>query len=380
MASLAPLWASGVAVDWDGLPPHRAAPAGQPADLSLRAAAATGSARPTSPRAATHEPRDTADVVLPVGVAGRAAAGRRRKRPERLAGRRILVFDERAVSAPPSSDGCSSPGARPIVVRQRRARSSSIGDDEYVLDPARRRQLRAAGRRCVQRRQPRSPASSIAGAPSRRRRTDLDAAARSSLLAPDAARPTPSAPSPRCGRCPMLLVARGTDARPRRRSARPAAGARRRRGARCCRRSIPGLRVAHVDVDGDARVADQLVAELAAGAPEPAVALRDGQRFVESYEPVVIDSIGAAARSAGAPGVLVTGGLGHIGLNLAEAMFDRLGARLVLLGRSPLPEPRPVGGEGRGSGRLPPTARALLQRLAGLRSRARRRARARRRT
>src|SRR5262249_5776282 len=35
-----------------------------------------------------------------------------------------------------------------------------------------------------------------------------------------------------------------------------------------------------------------------------------------------------------------TGGLGHIGFALAEAMFDRVGARLALISRSPVGEPR----------------------------------------
>ena len=45
-----------------------------------------------------------------------------------------------------------------------------------------------------------------------------------------------------------------------------------------------------------------LVAELAAGAPEPDVALRGGSRFVETYDPLLIDDVGSPARSARAAG------------------------------------------------------------------------------
>ena len=40
------------------------------------------------------------------------------------------------------------------------------------------------------------------------------------------------------------------------------------------------------------------------------------------------------------PVVLVTGGLGYMGLLISEAAFQALGAKLVLLGRSDLPPPR----------------------------------------
>ena len=98
------------------------------------------------------------------------------------------------------------------------------------------------------------------------------------------------------------------------------------------------------DGRGTAAAAAQILAEMARTAVEPWVAFRRGQRFVRVFEPLPL-----AGREAGAPsrlrprGVcLITGGLGGIGLELAEHLARRGGARegvrLVLVGRSPLPE------------------------------------------
>ncbi|GAA3446651.1 SDR family NAD(P)-dependent oxidoreductase [Planomonospora venezuelensis] len=79
----------------------------------------------------------------------------------------------------------------------------------------------------------------------------------------------------------------------------------------------------------------------AEGTPPSPVVLRSGRRWVRGYEPV---PVAAPAGREGAPeglrdgGVyLVTGGLGGIGLTLAEDLARRVRARLVLLGRSGLP-------------------------------------------
>jgi acyl transferase domain-containing protein/SAM-dependent methyltransferase len=101
----------------------------------------------------------------------------------------------------------------------------------------------------------------------------------------------------------------------------------------------PGLRLAHLDVDADDAVGAQVVAELGAGAPEPAVALRGGRRFVETYEQAPIAEAGRPSALPERPVVLITGGLGHIGFNLAEVLFDHADARLALVSRSPLGHP-----------------------------------------
>ncbi|HEX2383865.1 MAG TPA: SDR family oxidoreductase [Acidimicrobiales bacterium] len=101
----------------------------------------------------------------------------------------------------------------------------------------------------------------------------------------------------------------------------------------------PGNRFTHVDVDDHPALADLLIAELTTSSPEPQVALRDGERYVRDYRKAAIADNGASADLPDRPVVFVTGGLGHMGMALSEAVFDAFDARLVLLGRSPLPDP-----------------------------------------
>ncbi|WP_230884497.1 type I polyketide synthase [Planomonospora sp. ID82291] len=86
------------------------------------------------------------------------------------------------------------------------------------------------------------------------------------------------------------------------------------------------------------------------GTPPSPVALRGGRRWVRGYEPL---DVAAAPGEAGLRrgGVyVITGGLGGIGVTLAEDLAVRLRARLVLLGRSGLPpreewDARAAGGD-----------------------------------
>ena len=57
-----------------------------------------------------------------------------------------------------------------------------------------------------------------------------------------------------------------------------------------------------------------------------------------------------------------------MGITLAEAAVRRLGARLVLVGRSALPDRRRSGPSASADPALDPTRRALLRRLAVLRA------------
>nr|ASV46953.1 hypothetical protein [uncultured bacterium] len=102
-----------------------------------------------------------------------------------------------------------------------------------------------------------------------------------------------------------------------------------------------------VDVAGDellgggealGALAARLAAEFEAAPPSGVVAYRGGERYVESWAPIPAD----ATPGAGAPirerGVyLVTGGLGGIGLALAEHLARTARARLVLTARTALP-------------------------------------------
>ena len=112
---------------------------------------------------------------------------------------------------------------------------------------------------------------------------------------------------------------------------------------------LPWLNVRHIDLDpsadwpaGSNRTIAELLAELAA-APEPAgaVALRTGRRWIRDYEqltlPADLDGLadGPGLRSQGV--YLITGGLGGIGITLAEDLATRVHARLILLSRTGLP-------------------------------------------
>ena len=102
---------------------------------------------------------------------------------------------------------------------------------------------------------------------------------------------------------------------------------------------LPGLTVRLIDADTTPRAVAALVAELRApvDAAHPEVALRRDRRWVTDYEQVTVDAEGepGALREAGR--YLVTGGLGGIGITLAEDFARRARARLVLLARSGLP-------------------------------------------
>lgn len=89
-------------------------------------------------------------------------------------------------------------------------------------------------------------------------------------------------------------------------------------------------------------LAGQLLAELAAATEETLVAYRGQRRWIQDYDPVRLQGGGEDAPAAGSllkeGGVyLITGGMGGIGLTLAEHLARTARARLVLTGRSPLP-------------------------------------------
>ncbi|MFN8500619.1 MAG: SDR family NAD(P)-dependent oxidoreductase [Kouleothrix sp.] len=132
------------------------------------------------------------------------------------------------------------------------------------------------------------------------------------------------------------LHAVGADERPRAEQA-PLLGA-----LKVIPQEYPHLRCRNVDVlppNSPARLADQLLAELAAGAAEPVVAYRGAHRWAQRFEPIRIDDDAEGRPLLRERGVyLITGGLGGLGLALAEELARAVRARLVLLGRTGLPE------------------------------------------
>ncbi len=86
---------------------------------------------------------------------------------------------------------------------------------------------------------------------------------------------------------------------------------------------------------------DQLIAELTARTTDRVVAYRGRQRWVPAYEPARPDESRREQPRLRAGGVyLITGGLGTIGLALAEELARNARARLALLGRSTFPAPQ----------------------------------------
>ena len=109
--------------------------------------------------------------------------------------------------------------------------------------------------------------------------------------------------------------------------------------ARVAAREVAGLRVRGVEVAADATGwIDRLLAEALIDADEPQVAYRGRQRFVREVQAVQLESPTTPPRGIVDGGCyVITGGLGGIGLAIAEALAARHRAKLVLVGRSALP-------------------------------------------
>jgi acyl transferase domain-containing protein len=82
----------------------------------------------------------------------------------------------------------------------------------------------------------------------------------------------------------------------------------------------------------------QIMEELASEPRDVIVALRNGQRWAQIFEPVALRSEGRHTPRLREGGVyLITGGLGGIGLAMAQYLARSVQARLVLISRSGLP-------------------------------------------
>ncbi|MEW5985068.1 MAG: SDR family NAD(P)-dependent oxidoreductase [Chloroflexota bacterium] len=92
----------------------------------------------------------------------------------------------------------------------------------------------------------------------------------------------------------------------------------------------PGSRLAQ-------ELVDSLLAELATPSADTVVAYRGRHRFVQLFEPVRLEAPPGAGRLRERGVYLITGGLGGIGLTLAEYLAQTVRARLILTGRSTFP-------------------------------------------
>jgi acyl transferase domain-containing protein/acyl carrier protein len=107
---------------------------------------------------------------------------------------------------------------------------------------------------------------------------------------------------------------------------------------------LPGIRARVVDLgrgaiaDLSARGRNAIVRELSSGGGPGVVALRGGQRWVRTYERLslpAVDTQSAGLRAGGT--YLVTGAFGGLGIELTRWLYERLGARLILIGRNDPP-------------------------------------------
>jgi acyl transferase domain-containing protein len=86
-------------------------------------------------------------------------------------------------------------------------------------------------------------------------------------------------------------------------------------------------------------VVDRVVRD-GAGSADAVVAYRAGRRWVLKYEELPLGTVPAVPPRLRARGVyLITGGLGDMGLNIARYLATAVQARVVLTGRTPVPEP-----------------------------------------
>jgi phthiocerol/phenolphthiocerol synthesis type-I polyketide synthase E len=102
----------------------------------------------------------------------------------------------------------------------------------------------------------------------------------------------------------------------------------------------PNLSVRSIDIDpaGEpSRIADAIVAEIGAEGGVPVVALRGGRRWVQIWEPLAVQAAPLVPVLQAESVWMITGGLGRIGRALAVWLAGACHARLVLVGRAPLP-------------------------------------------
>ena len=82
---------------------------------------------------------------------------------------------------------------------------------------------------------------------------------------------------------------------------------------------------------------DQTIGELAAESVAPVVAYRGGKRWVETFEPIKLETTFSDSRLREKGVYLIAGGMGGLGFVLAEYLAQTVKAKLILTGRSPIP-------------------------------------------
>jgi acyl transferase domain-containing protein len=86
------------------------------------------------------------------------------------------------------------------------------------------------------------------------------------------------------------------------------------------------------------KLADALLAELQAQSSDRFIAYRGSQRWIQTLESFPLNEVQTIPQFRSQGVYLITGGLGGIGLTLAEYLATTLQARLILIGRSAFPD------------------------------------------
>jgi acyl transferase domain-containing protein/thioesterase domain-containing protein len=106
-------------------------------------------------------------------------------------------------------------------------------------------------------------------------------------------------------------------------------------------KEFPGVVCRSIDLDRNIQdrrtAASDIIAECSLRSADSCVAYRQSERWVESFEPTTLRTQTSSARLREKGVYLIVGGLGGIGLVVAEHLARTVHARLVLVGRTPLP-------------------------------------------
>ena len=106
-------------------------------------------------------------------------------------------------------------------------------------------------------------------------------------------------------------------------------------------KEFPGVFCRSIDLDRNIQdrrtAAADIIAECSLRGADSCVAYRQSERWVESFEPTTLRTQTSGTRLREKGVYLIVGGLGGIGLVVAEHLARTVHARLVLVGRTPLP-------------------------------------------
>ncbi len=106
-------------------------------------------------------------------------------------------------------------------------------------------------------------------------------------------------------------------------------------------KEFPATSCRSIDLDRDMKdlrkAADDIIAECLQRGTDSCVAYRQSERWVETIESTSLRTRTAGSRLKEKGAYLIVGGLGGIGLVIAEHLARTVHARLVLVGRTPLP-------------------------------------------